>query len=366
MRLALRVLTTLLLALAFSIGHPSGLLAADDEPQFDIFQTEPREDLGPSTTANSPTSSESAGEGKNSESAGSATLIRSRPQARPYEHPNDAGARREGATPDSAAPSDEPGEPEDDSLRTEGVPRLDDPVLRWLPEIMSASGLTGVPPEIIAAMIRVESTGNPNVISPAGARGLMQVMSYEFASQGIGEYAWHDPATNILAGATEIAKRTVTYGNYPDAIAAYFGFGCDVFGTCTDVYVSVVLGWSAYYAAIIANPYGSGIPLLGPDWLPPAIAPYVVEAPEPPPEPPVPAEPESLSEPPAAPVESVPPAVGGQSAPTQVPAEPTPPLVEPTPPAEPTPIPTEIPTAEPTPVPEVVVDGSAASPEAEG
>ncbi len=51
--------------------------------------------------------------------------------------------------------------------------RLDDPILVWLPEILAASRETGVPLALIAGMIRIESQGEPQAASPAGARGLM-------------------------------------------------------------------------------------------------------------------------------------------------------------------------------------------------
>src|SRR6478735_9680884 len=112
-----------------------------------------------------------------------------------------------------------------------GVPariRYDDPVLRWLPEMTDASDVSGVPVALLAAVMRVESVGDPNIISPAGARGLMQIMPDELAGQGLREESWHDPATNITAGAWELVERLNGYGSWDGAVGAYFGFGCDV------------------------------------------------------------------------------------------------------------------------------------------
>src|SRR5262245_41210800 len=61
-----------------------------------------------------------------------------------------------------------PNPPESPTVAADSVPRLDDPVLRWLPEIMTASKKWGVPPEILAGIIRIESQGEPGPISPAG------------------------------------------------------------------------------------------------------------------------------------------------------------------------------------------------------
>lgn len=128
-----------------------------------------------------------------------------------------------------------------------------DAVLQWLPEIESASAATGVPAEYIAAVIQVESGGDPNAVSSAGAMGLMQVMSYEFESQGISQDLWFDPATNILAGSTEIGKFLSATGSIEQALASYFGTGCDSTGTCTDGYIGTVLSYAAAYAAAIGS-----------------------------------------------------------------------------------------------------------------
>ncbi len=92
------------------------------------------------------------------------------------------------------------------------IPRLNDPVLRWLPEIVAASQQWGVPPELIAAVIRVESTGEPGVISPSGARGLMQMMPDQIGGQGVPQSLWHDPATNVAAGAQGLYTRMLAQG----------------------------------------------------------------------------------------------------------------------------------------------------------
>lgn len=129
----------------------------------------------------------------------------------------------------------------------------DDPVLIWLPEILAASEETGVSPALIAGVIQVESRGNPQAESPHGARGLMQVMPEHLERRGVPEHQWHDPAANILMGSRLLEWNIETYGTEWDAIAHYFGIGCDGFN-CTDAYVSDVLAWKAHYAPLIARP----------------------------------------------------------------------------------------------------------------
>jgi hypothetical protein len=136
-----------------------------------------------------------------------------------------------------------------------------DAVLQWLPEIQAAASATGVPGEVIAAVIRVESGGDPNAVSVAGAIGLMQVMPAEFQSQGIPEGSWYDPATNILAGSTEIGRFLASTGSIEQALASYFGSGCDAVGTCTDGYISTVMSYAAAYATAIAT--GTAVDLSG-------------------------------------------------------------------------------------------------------
>ena len=136
-----------------------------------------------------------------------------------------------------------------------------DAVLQWLPEIQAAASATGVPAEVIAAVIRVESVGDPNAVSVAGAIGLMQVMPAEFQSQGIPEGSWYDPATNIMAGSTEIGKFLAATGSIEQALASYFGSGCDALGTCTDGYIGTVMSYAAAYATAIAT--GAAVDLSG-------------------------------------------------------------------------------------------------------
>jgi hypothetical protein len=257
------------------------------------------------------------------------------------------------------------------------IPRLDDPVLRWLPEIMTASKKWGVPPEILAGIIRIESQGEPGPISPAGARGLVQMMPDGLISHGVPESLWHDPASNIDAGAWGLAWRFNAQGSWEGAVGAYLGFGCDIYGTCTDVYVRAVMGWAAYYRAIVANPLHSGFRVLPADWaygpirifqmpkpptpetppatLTPTMTPIATGTPRPGDPTATPAPPTSTPKPgqptapppTAAPTEAQPTsAPPTETLPTAVPTVPPPPPTEI--PTEPPPLPTEPPPPPPT------------------
>jgi soluble lytic murein transglycosylase-like protein len=141
-------------------------------------------------------------------------------------------------------------------------------VLRWLPEILAAAEATGTPPSLIAAVIEVESSGDPRAISPAGARGLMQIMPDELRARAVPRSRWHQPATNIMVGATILAERRELTGSWRGAVGRYFGIGCDAHGTCTSVYVRRVFAQVDRYARIIRDPEGSGLAVLPPEWRP--------------------------------------------------------------------------------------------------
>lgn len=82
------------------------------------------------------------------------------------------------------------------------------------------SGNTGgVKPSVLYAMMLAESSGNPNAVSPVGAKGLMQFMPDTAAGYGVDV---NDPHSSII-GATKYMKDLLNmFGNdYEKAVAAY-------------------------------------------------------------------------------------------------------------------------------------------------
>ncbi len=120
-------------------------------------------------------------------------------------------------------------------------------LLQWSSLIRSAAARYGVPAELIAAVMAVESSGNPKAVSPAGAQGLMQIMPEQLTRLGVPEALWQDPKANIDAGARYLAETLNAGGSLEQAAARYFGSGCDVGGVCTDEYTARVMKWVAYY-----------------------------------------------------------------------------------------------------------------------
>jgi len=89
--------------------------------------------------------------------------------------------------------------------------------------------MTGVDPYLLMAIARRESAYNPAALSPAGARGLMQLMpgtatqlSRELGIADPGAYGVLDPEINIRLGSTYIRDMLQRYrGNRMAAAAAY-------------------------------------------------------------------------------------------------------------------------------------------------
>ena len=91
---------------------------------------------------------------------------------------------------------------------------------RYKSEIDDAAQVTGLPPELIVAVMYHESGGNPKAVSRAGARGLMQLMPR--TARGLGVSDPFDPRQNILGGARYLRAQLDRFGgNLALALAAY-------------------------------------------------------------------------------------------------------------------------------------------------
>ncbi|WP_313063569.1 lytic transglycosylase domain-containing protein [Atlantibacter hermannii] len=106
----------------------------------------------------------------------------------------------------------------------------------------------GVDPRLLKAIMTQESGGNPNAISSAGAKGLMQIMPSNFRSTGVTD--WTDPRQNIMAGAQIMAENLKSSGgNIPQALRYYNGgYDTSRWGPQNRAYPGAVLG---HYQKII-------------------------------------------------------------------------------------------------------------------
>ena len=94
--------------------------------------------------------------------------------------------------------------------------------------LISSSKENGLDPVLVAALIRQESNFNPQATSPAGARGLMQLMPAVgkdvAASKRIGPWdpaMLYDPAINIKLGTAHLTGLVHKYPEVVKALSAY-------------------------------------------------------------------------------------------------------------------------------------------------
>ncbi len=90
----------------------------------------------------------------------------------------------------------------------------------WSGHIVQWAGAAGLDPNLVATVMQIESCGDPNAKSSAGAMGLFQVMPFHFQA---GENAYH-PETNALRGLAYLARSLQAAGGDSRlALAGYNG-----------------------------------------------------------------------------------------------------------------------------------------------
>jgi soluble lytic murein transglycosylase len=147
------------------------------------------------------------------------------------------------------------------------------------------AGFYGVEPNLVYAIIKAESSFRPDVVSYAGAVGLMQIMPKTYKEDicfKIGRVSdpslLYDPETNIQAGVWYVSRWYAYYGTAVEALAAYHaGIGnvnkwleagyVDEYGTLdieqipiqgTQNYVNTVLYYKSRYDELYGTVAESG------------------------------------------------------------------------------------------------------------
>ncbi len=85
--------------------------------------------------------------------------------------------------------------------------------------IEKAARATGLDPDLIRAVVRVESSFKSDAVSGAGAQGLMQLMPGTAAELGVTDP--FDAEQNVMGGAKYLAKQLKRFGDVRLALAAY-------------------------------------------------------------------------------------------------------------------------------------------------
>jgi soluble lytic murein transglycosylase-like protein len=91
--------------------------------------------------------------------------------------------------------------------------------------VNEAARVHRVRPELLHAVIEVESAYDPNAVSPAGAVGLMQLMPATAARYGVGDST--DPSANIAGGAAYLSDLQVQFGNDLRLVLAAYNAGAE-------------------------------------------------------------------------------------------------------------------------------------------
>lgn len=92
-------------------------------------------------------------------------------------------------------------------------------LVKYDDHIRRYSRILGVEPNLVRALIYVESSGDPDAESPKGARGLMQLMPETASDMGVSNP--FDPAQNIYGGTRYVGNLLSRFGRLDLALWAY-------------------------------------------------------------------------------------------------------------------------------------------------
>jgi soluble lytic murein transglycosylase-like protein len=134
---------------------------------------------------------------------------------------NGIGGQVVATTEETAQEQGAPPPPAAEPLVAGGIaPLFTREVQHWAPQIVAWAAEFGVDPNMAATVMQIESCGDPNAVSSAGAQGLFQVMPFHFEA---GENM-QDPDTNARRGMAYLAQgMQMTGGDTGLSFAGYNG-----------------------------------------------------------------------------------------------------------------------------------------------
>jgi soluble lytic murein transglycosylase-like protein len=122
-------------------------------------------------------------------------------------------------------------------------------VLYWSSAISAWASANGLDPNLVATVMLLESCGNPNALSRAGAIGLFQVMPYHFA-KGDSPY---NPDTNALRGLAYLQRSLKAANGDPRLALAGYNGGIGVIGRSESTWAGQTQRYAYWGSGIYAE-----------------------------------------------------------------------------------------------------------------
>lgn len=105
-------------------------------------------------------------------------------------------------------------------VKSINVNKLSDRIEQYMPIIKEAASKFGISENLIKSVIRTESAGKHDAVSPVGAKGLMQLMDGTASDMGVKDS--FDPNQNIMGGSKYLKYLLDRFDNDTEtALAAY-------------------------------------------------------------------------------------------------------------------------------------------------